>query len=109
MNRYTYMENGHWRVKLGEQEIRAKFVDRLAEYEDIGMTPEEIVVQLEMFRAYRHACKGRTPEFVAQAIAYTEQQGEEEKKRATTVEPMEDQVAKMMQAVQVAYQIMGVY
>lgn len=109
MNRYTYMENGHWRVKIGEQEIRADFVDRLAEYEDIGMTPDEIADQLELFRAYRHVCKGRTPEFVAQAIAYTEQQAHEEKKRATTVEPMEDQVAKMIQAVQIAYQIMGVY
>lgn len=109
MKRYTYMRNGHWHVKVGQKEVRSGFVDRLAEYENIGMTPEEIVDQLEMFRAYRHVCGGRTPEFVAQAIAYTEQQAEEEKKRATMVDTMEDQVAKMMQAVQTAYQIIGGY
>lgn len=68
MNRYTYMENEHWRVKIGEQEIRAGFVDRLADYENLDLEPEEIKRRLEEYRAYRHVCDGRSPVEVELAI-----------------------------------------
>ncbi len=68
MNRYTYMENGHWRVKIGEQEIRAGFVDRLAAYESIGLTAEEIEDRLEMLKSYRHVCGGMPPEEIENLV-----------------------------------------
>lgn len=70
--RYTYMENGHWRVKLGEQEIRAGFVDRLAEYENFDLTPGEMKQQLEILRGYRHVCGRHAPAFVQQAVRILE-------------------------------------
>jgi hypothetical protein len=43
-------------------------IDKLAEYEDIGLTPEEIKAHEEMFTAYRHVCGGRSPKEVARAL-----------------------------------------
>ena len=68
MNRYTYMENRHWRVKIAEQEIRAGFVDRLAEYESTGLMPDEIKQQLKEYSAYRYVCGGHSPEEIELAI-----------------------------------------
>ncbi len=69
MKRFTYMDSGKWRVKLGDHEIRAGFVDRLAEYESIGLTPSEIRQQLEEYKAYRHVCGGYAPEEIQKIIA----------------------------------------
>ncbi len=68
MNRYTYMENRHWRVKIGEEEIRAGFVDRLADYENLDLAPGEIKQQFEKLRGYRHVCGRHSPEYVQHAI-----------------------------------------
>lgn len=44
MERLTYFENGHWRLKInGEVYSEFDFVDRLAAYEDTGLTPEEVI------------------------------------------------------------------
>ncbi|CRZ34606.1 hypothetical protein DFR55_101372 [Herbinix hemicellulosilytica] len=40
-------------------------IDKLAEYEDTGLTPEEIIEHEEMFKSYRHVCGGMSPEEVA--------------------------------------------
>lgn len=43
MERLTYFENGHWRLKInGVVYSEWDFVDRLAAYEDTGLTPEEV-------------------------------------------------------------------
>ena len=42
MERLTYFKDGYWRVNFSGVQYQADFVDRLAAYEDIGMTPEEI-------------------------------------------------------------------
>lgn len=39
MERLTYFENGHWRLDFNGCQYRADFVDRLAAYEDTGLTP----------------------------------------------------------------------
>ncbi len=41
MKRLTYFENGHWRLDFNGCQYRADFVDRLAAYEDTGLTPEQ--------------------------------------------------------------------
>ena len=38
---------------------------RLGEYEDAGLEPSEIAEHEEMFKAYRHACGGMSPEEIA--------------------------------------------
>lgn len=44
MERLTYFENGHWRLKInGVVYSEWDFVDRLAAYEDTGLTPEEVI------------------------------------------------------------------
>jgi hypothetical protein len=43
-------------------------LQRLAEYEDTGLTPEEIAEHEEMFKAYRHVCGGKSPEEIAVMI-----------------------------------------
>ena len=44
MERLTYFENGHWRLKInGVVYSEWDFVDRLAAYEDTGLTPEQCV------------------------------------------------------------------
>lgn len=43
MERLTYFENGHWRLKInGVVYSEWDFVDRLAAYEDTGLTPGEV-------------------------------------------------------------------
>lgn len=41
MKRLTYFENGHWRLDFNGCQYQAGFVDRLADYEDTGLTPEQ--------------------------------------------------------------------
>ncbi|MEA5003837.1 MAG: hypothetical protein VB081_10095 [Christensenella sp.] len=52
---------------------------KLAAYEDIG-TPEEIADHEEMFEAYRHVCRGKSPEEVygifAEHAAFTQAKAE---------------------------------
>ena len=43
MERLTYFENGYWRLDFNGCQYRAGFVDRLAAYEDTGLTPEQCV------------------------------------------------------------------
>ena len=40
MERLTYFKDGYWRVNLSDVQYQADFVDRLAAYEDTGLTPE---------------------------------------------------------------------
>ena len=42
MERLTYFKDGYWRVNFSGVQYQADFVDRLAAYEDTGVTPEEI-------------------------------------------------------------------
>lgn len=42
MERLTYFENGHWRLDFNGCQYQAGFVDRLAAYENTGLTPEEV-------------------------------------------------------------------
>ena len=42
MERLTYFKEGYWRVNFSGVQYQADFVDRLAAYEDTGLTPEEI-------------------------------------------------------------------
>lgn len=43
MERYTYLENGKWRMRIGDTEYSGKAVDRLAAYEDTDLEPEDVV------------------------------------------------------------------
>ena len=45
MERLTYFKDGYWRVNFSGVQYQADFVDRLAAYEDTGLTPEEIKAQ----------------------------------------------------------------
>ena len=45
MERLTYFKNGYWRVNFSGVQYQADFVDRLAAYENTGLTPEEIKAQ----------------------------------------------------------------
>lgn len=42
MERLTYFENGHWRLNFDGCQYSAEFVDRLAAYENTGLTPESV-------------------------------------------------------------------
>lgn len=42
MERLTYFKNGHWRLNFDGCQYSARFVDRLAAYEDTGLEPDEI-------------------------------------------------------------------
>ena len=42
MERLTYFKDGYWRVNFSGVQYQADFVDRLAAYEDTGMTPEQV-------------------------------------------------------------------
>lgn len=42
MERLTYFENGKWRMDFNGCQYQANFVDRLAAYEETGLTPGEI-------------------------------------------------------------------
>ena len=43
MERLTYFKDGYWRVNFSGVQYQADFVDRLAAYEDTGLTPEEVL------------------------------------------------------------------
>lgn len=43
MERLTYFDNGHWRLKWKGCEYSAEWVNCLAAYEDTGLEPEEII------------------------------------------------------------------
>lgn len=46
MERMTYFENGHWKMKIeGVTYYDWDFVDRMAAYENTGLTPEEVETQ----------------------------------------------------------------
>ena len=47
MERYTYHENGKWRMRIGDTEYSGRAADRLAAYEDTGMEPEEIQERID--------------------------------------------------------------
>ena len=40
MERLTYFKDGYWLVNFSGVQYQADFVDRLAAYEDTGLTPE---------------------------------------------------------------------
>lgn len=42
MERLTYFENGHWRLNFDGCQYKARFVDRLAAYENTGLMPGEV-------------------------------------------------------------------
>lgn len=42
MGRLTYFKNGHWRLNFGGCQYNARFVDRLAAYENTGLMPGEV-------------------------------------------------------------------
>ena len=42
MERLTYFKDGYWRVNFSGVQYQADFVDRLAAYEDTGLTPAEV-------------------------------------------------------------------
>lgn len=46
MERLTYFKDGYWRVNFSGVQYQADFVDRLAAYEDTGLTPEELKAAL---------------------------------------------------------------
>ena len=48
MNRLTYFKDGYWRLDFEGVQYQAEFVDRLAAYEDTGLTPGDIKELLDM-------------------------------------------------------------
>ena len=42
MKRLTYFKNGHWRLNFDGCQYSARFVDRLAAYENTGLMPGEV-------------------------------------------------------------------
>ena len=42
MKRLTYFKNGHWRLNFDGRQYNARFVDRLAAYENTGLMPGEV-------------------------------------------------------------------
>lgn len=42
MGRMTYFKNGHWRLNFDGCQYNARFVDRLAAYENTGLMPGEV-------------------------------------------------------------------
>ena len=42
MERLTYFKNGHWRLNFNGCQYNARFVDRLAAYENTGLMPGEV-------------------------------------------------------------------
>lgn len=42
MERLTYFKNGHWRLNFDGCQYNARFVDRLAAYENTGLMPWEV-------------------------------------------------------------------
>ena len=56
----TFCENGSCSPR--------KVWERLKEYEDTGLEPEQIEDNMEMFKAYRSVCAGMPPEFIAELL-----------------------------------------
>lgn len=48
MNRLTYFKDGYWRLVFEGVQYQAEFVDRLAAYEDTGLTPGDIKELIDM-------------------------------------------------------------
>lgn len=44
MERLTHFQNGHWRMKINGCQYSGEFIDRLAAYEDSGLSPEKCAV-----------------------------------------------------------------
>ena len=42
MERLTYFKDGHWRLDFGGVQYQADFVDRLADYENTGLSPAQV-------------------------------------------------------------------
>ena len=42
MERLTFFKDGYWRLNFSGVQYQADFVDRLAAYEDTGLTPEQV-------------------------------------------------------------------
>ena len=42
MERLTYMEGGKWRMRIGDTEYSGKEADRVSDYENTGLSPQEI-------------------------------------------------------------------
>ena len=51
MERLTYFKDGHWRVNFSGVQYQADFVDRLAAYEDTGLSPEKVCWMKEVVEA----------------------------------------------------------
>jgi hypothetical protein len=54
-------------------ELLCNIAEKLAEYEDTGLTPEEVKDHEEMFTAYRHVCGGKSPEKIKDLLDAEEQ------------------------------------
>lgn len=72
MERLTYFENGHWRLDFNGCQYRADFVDRLAAYEDTGLTPEEILNVKRLLEERNYALKFHH-EVLKEQLRYDEQ------------------------------------
>ena len=51
MERLTYFKDGYWRVNFSGVQYQAAFVDRLAAYEDTGLSPEKVSWMKEVVEA----------------------------------------------------------
>ena len=51
MERLTYFKDGYWRVNFSGVQYQADFVDRLAAYEETGLSPEKVSWMKEVFEA----------------------------------------------------------
>ena len=51
MERLTYFKDGYWRVNFSGVQYQADFVDRLAAYEDTGLSPEKVSWMKEVVEA----------------------------------------------------------
>lgn len=51
MKRLTYFKDGYWRVNFSGVQYQADFVDRLAAYEDTGLSPEKVSWMKEVVEA----------------------------------------------------------
>lgn len=56
MNRVTYFENGKWRIRIGNTEYAADWVDRLAAYENTGLEPDELIALLKHINTATQNC-----------------------------------------------------
>ena len=65
LERYTYYDNGNWRLRIGDSEHRGACVDRFASYEEIGLEPEEIFMLCDMDRRAKMSNHLRLEEYQA--------------------------------------------